>query len=216
MERIGVLNKMVILYGVGLGAICWGLACLFKSRIASNWPSVPGILRSCEIKKTLDIDVGSMYRLHIRYSYRVDNRHYQGKRLAYGYSASKKYAEHAALYEILSMAQALKIRYNPSNPADSVLIGGLNPFIVRIIIFGLMWTLFVLGFTIYTPFMSWPTDWNPVLQLIGYFLIFGTFTVWVFTRNTDAIMLERLIDLLQPNNRNHENNAARTIWHRND
>jgi hypothetical protein len=195
---MGSYNIFYIFYAVGFGAIGWGLACLFRSLIASNWPSVPGDIRICEIKKKLDVDVGTIYHLHVRYSFKVNNRPHRGNRIAYGYSASNKYAEHAILYDMLSRAQYISVRYNPSNPADSVLISGLNPFIVRIILFGLIWISFVLGFTIFTPFSSWSitlsAPWNLILESALYILLFVTFVFWALTRNTDQIMFERLRD----------------------
>jgi hypothetical protein len=185
-----LFHRFSLLYSVGFGAVGWGTFCWFKAHRASGWPLVPGIVHACEVKQSLDVDVGTMYRAQARYSYRVHDQIFQGSRLAFGYSSSQKYGEHAALCDKLGMAESISIRYNPANPAESVLTYGLNPYIVRIILFGLIWISFVTGFTRVFSFRS--TAWTPELKWAILLPLLISFILWVFTRNTNQAMLERI------------------------
>ncbi len=180
-----------MLFAVGFGIIGWGVYCVFKSQKASCWPFVLGTMNICEIKKTGDVD-GITYRVHVYYSYRVNDRQYHGNRIAFGYSGTNKHAEHAALYDKLSRASNVIIRYNPSNPSDSVLTYGLNLSTIRILAFGIMWLLFVIGFTALWTLSSWSKVWTLIFGLTLLFFMTGFITLWMLSRKMDKTILDRI------------------------
>jgi len=180
-----------MLFAVGFGIIGWGVYCVFKSQKASYWPFVLGTMNNCEIKKTSDVD-GRTYRVHVGYSYEVYGRQYRGDRIAFGYSGTNKHAEHAALYDKLSRASNVIIRYNPSNPSDSVLTYGLNLSTIRILAFGIMWLLFVTGFTALWTLSSWSNMWTLIFGLTLLFFMTGFITIWMLSRKMDKTILDRI------------------------
>ena len=180
-----------MLFAVGFGIICWGVYCVFKSQKASRWPFVLGTMNSCEIKKTSDVD-GRTYRVHVGYSYEVYGRQYHGDRIAFGYSGTNKRAEHAELYDKLSRTSNVIIRYNPSNPSDSVLTYGLNLSTIRILVFGIMWLLFVTGFTTLWTLSSGSKVWTLIFGLTLLFFMTGCIIIWVLSRKMDKIILDRI------------------------
>lgn len=181
----------VAIFAIGFGIIGWGVYCVFRSRKASGWPSVLGTMNACEIKKTSDVD-GTTYRVHVGYAYEVYGRPYQGDRIAFGYSGSNKRAEHAALYDKLSMARYVGVRYDPSNPADSVLTYGLNLSTVRILVFGFMWVFFMIGFTALWNLSSWSTAWTAVSGLTLLVLPAAAIALLMLSRKKDKAILDRI------------------------
>ena len=180
-----------MLFAVGFGIIGWGVYCVFKSQKASRWPSVLGTMNICEIKKTGDVD-GITYRVHVDYSYKVYGRQYHGDRIAFGYSGTNKHAEHAALYDKLSRASSVIIRYNPSNPSDSVLTYGINLSTIRILAFGIMWLLFMTGFAALWTLSSWPKVWALIFGITLLLFMTGFITLWMLSRKIDKTILNRI------------------------
>lgn len=180
-----------MLFALGLGIFGWGAYCAIRSHRASAWPSALGTVNTCEIKKSTDVD-GITYRVHIGYSYEVHGRQYHGERIAFGYSGSNRYAEHAALYEKLSRSQNLNVRYNRSNPADSVLACGPNLSTIRILVFGFIWLLFMTGFSALWSLSVGTAAWNTVFQLTLFFFTIGCIGLWRLSRKIDKGILDRI------------------------
>lgn len=181
---MGIPLGFIMLFAVGFGIIGWGAYCSLKSRIASNWPIVPGEIKSCEIKKTTDVD-GDTYRVLVSYSYEVFGRQYHGDRIAFGYCGSNKYAEHSSLYDKLSMTRKVAVRYNPSNPAESALTFGPK-MPLRILVFGFMWVFFMTGFSILWTQSSHSSVW--VLTLLV--LPTGAIALWMLSRKSGKTLLD--------------------------
>jgi hypothetical protein len=173
-----------MLFVVGFGIIGWGMYCALKSRIASNWPTVSGEIKSCEIKKTTDVD-GDTYRVLVSYSYEVFGRQYQGDRIAFGYSGTNSHAEHASLYDKLSMARKVAVRFNPSNPAESALTFGLK-MPMRVLVFGFMWVLFMTGFSILWKQSSHSSVWILTLLVLPT----GASALWMLSRKSGKSLLD--------------------------
>jgi hypothetical protein len=142
---MGIGFKLVIgaSYVAGFCIAGWGVYCVTRSRIAADWPSVQGTVNSCEIKSESGMEHGSTsYRVEVDYSYAVSGTQYHGDRIAFGYSGSSLYADHAKLHDKFFKGQAVTVRYNPSNPADSVLTSGFNWESAFPLVAGLLMVLF--------------------------------------------------------------------------
>lgn len=140
--RIGftllILVISIFLIG-GFVIVGKGINSIFTADKAADWPTVQGTMNACEIKETNNPD-GNTYQLHVDYSYEVLGQNYNGQRLAFGYSKSNRYDEHLLLYNKLSMAKTVLVRYNPVNPSESVLTYGVSEYTITQIL--KFWVLF--------------------------------------------------------------------------
>jgi len=136
-----------LFFAVGIFKTCEGTINILESTKASEWPTTEGEMNACELKK-LDAEEGYSWKVIARYSYRISGHSYSGQRIAFGYSDSSNYATHSTLYKKLSGARTVTVRYNPSNPNESVLSYGLNHSSIFTLVFGIIWLLFMTGFTL--------------------------------------------------------------------
>lgn len=156
--RIGfnllILVTIIFLVG-GFVIVGRGINSIFTANKAADWPTVIGTMNSCEIENKRD-SAGNIYQLHLDYSYEVSGENYHGHRLAFGYSESSRYDEHLLLYNKLSMAKTVLVRYNPLNPSESVLTYGVSEYTVsRMLKF---WVLFFIIAFIISGILFLKTD----------------------------------------------------------
>ena len=123
----------------GFVIVGWGINSIITANKAADWPTVIGTMNSCEIEKKRD-SAGTIYQLQVDYSYEVSGQNYHGQRLAFGYSKSSRYDEHQPLYNKLSKAKTVLVRYNPVNPSESVLTYGVSEYIIYLMV--KFWVLF--------------------------------------------------------------------------
>ena len=133
-----------LFFAVGAGLLGYGLNALWKSRQVENWPTTWGELQERRFVEDSDSD-GSTYHTKVRYAYRVAGVDYTSERIAFGYMASSGHEMHRAVYDRLMQGNSVRVRYNPRDPAQSALVGGLNKSILFVLIFGAIWTGFTLG-----------------------------------------------------------------------
>lgn len=127
--KLLILVATIFLIG-GFVIVGRGINSIFTANKAADWPTVKGTMNACEIEKIRD-SAGTIYQLHLDYSYEVSGENYHGNRLAFGYSESRRYDEHLLLYNKLSMAKTVLVRYNPVNPSESVLTYGVSQYTVN-------------------------------------------------------------------------------------
>lgn len=146
MNRVGFTLFISVFFLIGFGLLGWGLTSLYRGRQALAWPTAEAGLSECRLQEHSDSD-GTTWEVIVRYRYGVDGREYEGNRLAFGYAASSAGAEHRAIHEKLQRATRVQVRYDPGNPARSVLAAGFNRSTFTVLVFAVTWLLFTTGFT---------------------------------------------------------------------
>ncbi len=136
-----------IFFLVGLGLLSHGVRAFYRGRQALSWPVVEGRLLECSLQENSDGE-STTWEVQVRYSYSVEDREFEGKRVAFGYSGSSTREEHQGIYEKLQSGSGVMVRYQPDNPNDSVLAAGFNRSTFLILAFAVTWLLFTTGFTI--------------------------------------------------------------------
>jgi hypothetical protein len=135
-----------IFFAVGFGLLGYSGYSWIRARQAQSWPGAAGDVRHCEMVTNGGSD-GNTYVVKVRYAYRVDGRYYEGTRVAFGYAGSSTLHEHQAIESKLSKSRSVIVRYNPTDPSQSVLAAGINRSIQLMMVFAITWLLFVTGFT---------------------------------------------------------------------
>lgn len=96
----------------------------YRQLAATRYPSTIGAVSHSEVKEHSDGD-GSTYRPEIKYLYRVGEREYTGDRYRYGQMASGDRHAHRVV-NAHPVGRELAVYYNPADPADAVLLTGLE------------------------------------------------------------------------------------------
>lgn len=147
MPSVGFALFISVFFAVGFGVLGYGIRSLLMSNRARTWPTTQGTVESCEMEESSDSD-GSTWEAKVKYSYSVGGARYEGERIAFGYSASSGRDAHQEIFDKLSGAESVLVRYDPVDPSDAVLSYGLNRGTVFLLVFGATWLLFVTGFTV--------------------------------------------------------------------
>ena len=136
-----------LFYLVGFGMLGYGVWAARRSTQAASWPITPGTLTKVAIKENSGND-GATYEVQVEYNYKVGGADYTGNRLAFGYSASSGHEAHDEIHKKLQAAKSVEVRYDPFDPASSVLSFGIHRSIQFILAFAITWLAFILGFTL--------------------------------------------------------------------
>jgi hypothetical protein len=145
-KNVGFTLFISVFIAVGFGILGWSVHSWVKFRQAEKWPAGTAIIESCRFVVNNDPD-GTSYQVETRYSYVVDGISDTGDRIAFGYSGSSNEEEVRDIYNKLSNANKVQVKYNPLRPEECVLASGPNKSSLVVIICGLTWLLFVVGFT---------------------------------------------------------------------
>jgi hypothetical protein len=127
-----------------LGGALWTV---WHAARSANWPTTPGLVTDLTLKENADAS-GTTYEVHVEYSYTVEGTDYRASRLGFGYWASNDQEVHSKIYEKLKAARTVDVRYDPADPAISVLSFGLHPSVWLILSFAITWLAFVAGFSL--------------------------------------------------------------------
>lgn len=95
-----------------------------RARRAAAWPSAPATLMEAQAVP-LPGRGGSGWGIGVRYTYAVDGRWYEGRRLAFGYVPGSERASAHAIVQQLAEARALRVRFDPAKPSRSTLSSGV-------------------------------------------------------------------------------------------
>lgn len=136
-----------IFYIVGFGILFYGFKNLKNSTAAKNWPTTKGKIESCSIEENSDSD-GTTYKVVADYSYQVNSINYQNNQIAFGYSSSSGEEAHLEIFNKIKKAKLINVRFEPSNPGNSVLSFGFHRSIQLTFAFAITWLAFVFGFTL--------------------------------------------------------------------
>lgn len=136
-----------IFFVVGFALLGYGIHSYHKGRVSRSWPQTVATINRCEIKEDSDSD-GTTWKVEVGYSYSVAGSDYSGDRVAFGYSGSSTRAEHRAIYDKIHRAKSVYVRYDPENPASSVIAPGFNRSTFLALAFAITWLLFTTGFTV--------------------------------------------------------------------
>lgn len=139
---------MSFFYLVGLGVLGYGVWAARRSTQVANWPITQGNLTNVALKEDSDSDGGTNYEVKVEYTYTVDGQAYHSSRLAFGYGLSSNHQAQTEIYEKLKAAKSVDVRYDPVNPASSVLSYGIHRTIRFILAFAITWLAFVIGCTL--------------------------------------------------------------------
>ena len=119
---------------VGIGLIVFGLVwasgfgllhfrALAKAKASESWPSAMGRIAASEVRveESTDRDSTTWYNPVVAYRYTVGGREFEGARLRFGNyrQSTRKKAE--AMLARYSAGGSVPVRYNPADPAESVL-----------------------------------------------------------------------------------------------
>jgi hypothetical protein len=144
-----------LLQGIGVTLLVLGGAALARAAYewrqadqARSWPSVPGVVRHSSVKKgrsMFNMSRSGMgkgvvtYRAQVIYAYRVDGKHFEGRRVRFG--APKREQIKSPLQDVVArypMNQPVQVHHRPERPADAVLELGLDPFWRKTLGFGVI------------------------------------------------------------------------------
>ena len=96
MPSLVFLLFLSLFFVIGFGILGYGLFTLRASKLAKDWPTVHGKITACELKESNDSE-STTYKTIVKYNYTVDNRIYEGDRIAFGYSGSSGHSAHKAV-----------------------------------------------------------------------------------------------------------------------
>jgi hypothetical protein len=138
--KIAIVSLWLGMHLIPLGLISWGLYSIAKSRQSKIWPTVEGRITDCRLTKLFSADSGPYWKILVRYQYEISGQHMEGTRIAYGYLGGSETAQRL-LYNKISQAETLAVRYNPNDTPDAVLgYSSINSrkFIMCGLIFGVI------------------------------------------------------------------------------
>lgn len=142
-----------VFYVIGFLILGTGLWNAWRSTRPGTWPSTPATIQHLE----LQIKPGnecSMYQVQVRYGYRVNDREYEGTRIAFGYASGSVREPHDEIMKALQDAKAVSVRYSPRDPSVSCLSYGFHRSIVTMLVFAIVWLTFVSGMSLLFALMS--------------------------------------------------------------
>lgn len=115
---------------IGVLMIFHGTSNWRAGRASANWPVAPGAVTQSYLRKVKS-------RHTISYSYTVDGREYTGTRKQFGQSARRTIAD----LRDVKTGDAVKVHYNPKDPAQSTLKTGAHPNVYFFWVLGLTFTI---------------------------------------------------------------------------
>jgi len=131
---------------IGIMTIGRGIYGILKSKKISEWPTTEGTMNTCTLKEELNSEGNTKRELIVDYSYSVSGNSFTGNRIGYECTDGAYWKESLAFYKKLSGARTVTVRYNPSNPKESVLAFGISRFSLFLLVLGIIVFLFITGF----------------------------------------------------------------------
>lgn len=112
------------------------VSALIRNLVSSTWPHSPGKLKNWNFNTTQDSENTTLHVKQFIYEYEVNERTYEGERLAFGFPKSMDaYGEGKIVEKIMKNTPSVTVYYSPKNHANSVLIVGLQySQVIRIIV----------------------------------------------------------------------------------
>jgi hypothetical protein len=119
VEAFGILGTMLLPFAA------WYYATMKLDQamavLSRSWPTVPGKIDASDVRMKRSYRSGRLYALDVRYVYRVKDLDYVGIRLAFAPRwLSSEYTVNT-LAQRYAPGATVDVRYDPDQPADSVL-----------------------------------------------------------------------------------------------
>jgi hypothetical protein len=96
-----------------------------RQRAATTYPSAPGVITHSVVESASDSEGGTTYRPELRFDYTVEGARHTGSVYRHNYMASGG-SDARQIVAAHPVGQQVEVRYNPSDPADSVLRTGVE------------------------------------------------------------------------------------------
>jgi len=130
----------------GVVSLAWHVRLLRRAMASRVWPTVPGRIRSAELREGTGRDIGHEHAW-ITYTYTVYARKLTGWRVRFGWWGDDNQAA-AEDYHIYGSQRDVTVYYNPDDPEQSVLEPGPVPSLwlglavsVGVVAFACWWIL---------------------------------------------------------------------------
>ena len=130
---------ILVLFGIGVGSIIFGIRNRKKAEASNAWPSADGMITNAWIEENTDVDddgySSTTYTPKWEYQFQISGTTYTSDRISYGavkgYGRRKKAQEELVKFPTNSR---VRVYYDPANPAESVLIRGTKGTMLGIIL----------------------------------------------------------------------------------
>jgi hypothetical protein len=118
---------------VSLGLLLFSLTMLryalnnnSKAKASNNWATTNGKLTKLQLwgKRRVDGEMVDSENVSIKYQYEVNGKTFTGNRTAF---YTLHYPETVGFAERYPQGSTVSVFYNPTNPAESVIVPGLHP-----------------------------------------------------------------------------------------
>lgn len=125
---------------------------LLKTNEAVNWPTTKGVIVRSEL--SAERVIKTSYEAHIEYTYQVGGKPFKSKQVRSRGAGSKYRNEVAPLVDQFPVGKETQVFYNPTNPADALLVVGADLSDYLIVIFPVFF-MGAAGFAVVALFLQW-------------------------------------------------------------
>jgi uncharacterized protein DUF3592 len=127
----------------GMSVLLWTAFSSYEAIRSTQWPSTSGTVSASVVEETKDLEGDVLHRARISYVYSVAGREFVGSRARFGNWLFISWRWVARrLMRRYPIGSAVRVHYDPSDPADSVLEPGVSWFLLDTLIFGLAFLAF--------------------------------------------------------------------------
>ena len=126
---------------IGGGILAWTCVNFVYALLSRRWPAAAGTIIVSNLQRSRDSDGESLYRPEVSYRYSANGEEFIASRTRYGDSLALSWSAPAArIARRYPVGAVVPVRYDPGDPAESVLEPGLNGLIVAGAAFGALFT----------------------------------------------------------------------------
>ncbi len=193
-------------FAVGVGILTSGISNLMMANKAKSWPTTEGTIKSSKCVYYYVMSESSTYLTHVKYSYTVAGKSYEGYRIAFSYRGSWWRGPNQKIADRLSSARTVLVRYDPDKPSMAVLSCGLNASTAMTLFSG-SWLLLIsaaIGFRVRRPqsksgmlaLSLGPNRFRIIIQGVAGIVLFalaGLVIVWIGGLLSDCGILSTLV-----------------------
>jgi hypothetical protein len=110
---------------IGLALLGWAFVVLQAAREARAWPTVTGKITASgvheRVSRDKEGDPYTEYTPYVRYSFSVNDRPFEGDRIAVGYNEEGSHSQARFAVARYPVGATVKVYYDPANPRSAVL-----------------------------------------------------------------------------------------------
>ena len=119
---------MFFLIGLGLLTVTiWNAYVLRMALLSRDWAVTEGMVLDAHMEERRDDKHGDTFYPVVRYSYEVDRKKYESRRLWYRTDSFGDYSEALRGIRDVRTGKPVDVYYDPAAPSRSVLIPGFEP-----------------------------------------------------------------------------------------